>query len=189
MAVQTPGSSPAPLTFSGFDWDIANLAKSQKHGGSRSAIESMFDRAVAVFPDPEHSIDEERFKAVGTTDTGRFVLVVFTLRLHAGQRLIRPISARYMHRKRSPTMKKKLPTLRTDQAAERFVATADLTQYDLSGMKLVKFEFQPKTERVNMRLPQQLLEAVKASAVKARVPYQRFIRQALEEAVQRRAAG
>jgi predicted DNA binding CopG/RHH family protein len=86
-------------------------------------------------------------------------------------------------------MKKKLPKLRTDQAAEDFVATADLTKYDLSGMKLVQFEFQPKTERVNMRLPQQLLEAVKASAVKAGVPYQRFIRQALEEAVQRKATG
>jgi len=48
----------------------------------------------------------------------------------------------------------------------------------------VRFEFQPKTERVNMRLPRPLLDAVKASAAKARMPYQRFIRQALEMAVQ-----
>ena len=59
----------------------------------------MFHRALAVFPDPAHSIDEERLKAVGATDTGRFVLVVFTLRGREGQRLIRPISARYMQRK------------------------------------------------------------------------------------------
>jgi predicted DNA binding CopG/RHH family protein len=83
-------------------------------------------------------------------------------------------------------MKKPLPALRTDEEAERFVAEADLTEYDLSSMRLVKFEFQPKTERVNMRLPKSLLDAVKASAAKAGIPYQRFIRQVLESAVQRR---
>lgn len=80
-------------------------------------------------------------------------------------------------------MKKKLPKLDSDEAAEAFVANSDLTEYDLSGMKIVRFEFQPKTERVNMRLPRPLLDAVKASAKKAGIPYQRFIRQALEAAV------
>lgn len=32
---------------------------------------------------------------------------------------------------------KKMPSLRSDAAAERFVATADLTEYDLSGLKLL----------------------------------------------------
>ena len=93
-------------------------------------------------------------------------------------------------------MKKKLPKLRSDREAERFVATADLTRYDLSAMRSVRFEFQPKSERVNMRLPKPLLQAVKASAAQAGVPYQRFIRSALELAVRpkrarepRRAAG
>jgi predicted DNA binding CopG/RHH family protein len=85
-------------------------------------------------------------------------------------------------------MKKKLPRLDSDDAAEAFVANADLTEYDLSGMKMVRFEFQPKTERVNMRLPRPLLDAVKAAANKAGMPYQRFIRQALEAAVRTRAA-
>lgn len=83
-------------------------------------------------------------------------------------------------------LKKKLPRLDSDEAAEAFVANSDLTGYDLSGMKLVRFEFQPKTERVNMRLPRPLLDAVKSAAKKAGMPYQRFIRQALEAAVQRR---
>jgi predicted DNA binding CopG/RHH family protein len=83
-------------------------------------------------------------------------------------------------------MKKKLPRLSSDEAAETFIATADLSEYDLSGMEMVRFEFQPKTERVNMRLPRPLLDAVKASAAKSGIPYQRFIRQALETAVQRR---
>jgi predicted DNA binding CopG/RHH family protein len=85
-------------------------------------------------------------------------------------------------------MKEKLPKLRSDKEAEDFVANSDLTEYDLSGMRMVRFEFQPKSERVNMRLPRPLLDAVKAKAAKAGVPYQRFIRQALETAVQPRKA-
>ncbi len=80
-------------------------------------------------------------------------------------------------------MKRKLPRFKTDGEAEEFVATADLSDYDLSGMRMMRFEFQPKGERVNMRLPRMLLDAVKASAKKAGVPYQRFIRHALEGAV------
>jgi predicted DNA binding CopG/RHH family protein len=83
-------------------------------------------------------------------------------------------------------MKEKLPKLRTDKEAEAFVAKSDLTDYDLSAMRMVRFEFQPKSERVNMRLPRPLLDAVKATAAEAGVPYQRFIRQALEIAVQPR---
>lgn len=83
-------------------------------------------------------------------------------------------------------MKKPLPDLKTDDEAERFVGDSDLTEYDLSGMRLVRFEFQPKSERVNMRLPKALLDAVKEAAEKAGVPYQRFIRQALEAALQER---
>jgi len=83
-------------------------------------------------------------------------------------------------------MKKKLPKLKSDKAAEDFVAKSDLTEYDLSDMRMVRFEFQPKSERVNMRLPKPLLEAVKETAADAGMPYQRFIRQALEAAVQRR---
>jgi predicted DNA binding CopG/RHH family protein len=78
---------------------------------------------------------------------------------------------------------KKLPTLKSDKEAEEFVSKSDLTEYDLSGGEMMRFEFQPKSERVNMRLPRPLLEAVKAMAAKAGVPYQRFIRQALETAV------
>ena len=80
-------------------------------------------------------------------------------------------------------MKKKLPDLRSDAEAEAFVAEGDLTDFDLSGMKLVRFEFRPKDERINMRLPKSLLDAVKARAAIAGIPYQRFIRQALEAVV------
>jgi predicted DNA binding CopG/RHH family protein len=85
-------------------------------------------------------------------------------------------------------MKRKLPRFKSDEEAEEFVEEADLTEYDLSGMRPIRFEFQPKSERVNMRLPLQLLDAVRASAARAGIPYQRFIRQALEDAVRRKRA-
>src|SRR5208283_3492238 len=91
-------------------------------------------------------------------------------------------------RRRWSTMKKKLPRLKSDKEAEEFVEKADLTEYDLSGMWPIRFEFQPKSERVNMRLPRLLLDAVRASAARTGVPYQRFIRQALEDALRRKRA-
>ena len=78
---------------------------------------------------------------------------------------------------------KPFPHFETDEEAEEFVATADLSEYDFSGFKRVRFEFQPKSARVNMRLPESLLKSVKARASKRGIPYQRFIREALEEAV------
>jgi len=81
---------------------------------------------------------------------------------------------------------KTLPKLETDAEAEAFVADADLTGYDLSTMVPMRFEFAAKTERVNMRLPKSLLDAVKASAAEAHMPYQRYIRAVLESAVRSR---
>jgi predicted DNA binding CopG/RHH family protein len=81
-------------------------------------------------------------------------------------------------------MKKRFPVLRTDEEAEHFVATADLTEYDLSGGQLVRFELRPKDKSVSLRLPEKLLMAVRSRARRAGIPYQRFIRMALEQAVQ-----
>jgi predicted DNA binding CopG/RHH family protein len=63
------------------------------------------------------------------------------------------------------------------------VADGDLTRYDLSGLKSVRFEFALKTARPNMRLPEVLLMAIKDAAAESGVPYQRFIRQLLERAL------
>jgi uncharacterized DUF497 family protein len=87
------------VSLAGFEWDHANREKCRKHGVSVAAIEAAFHRPIAVFPDPGHSRAEERFKAVGRTDEGRHVLIVFTLRADEGQTFIRPISARFMHAK------------------------------------------------------------------------------------------
>jgi uncharacterized DUF497 family protein len=47
---------------------------------------NLFRSPIAVFPDPEHSAREERFKAIGRTEDGRGVLIVFTLRVRATRR-------------------------------------------------------------------------------------------------------
>ena len=79
-------------------------------------------------------------------------------------------------------MKRKIPKLRTDKETEQFL-DQDLSDLDFSQFKPVKFEFDKKTARVNMRLPEALLKAVKKRAVARKIPYQRFIREALEQAI------
>ena len=80
-------------------------------------------------------------------------------------------------------MKKKIPTFNTDEEAEAFVATADLTEYDLSGGYMIKFELKPKNKSISLRLPEPLLTAVQNRAKIEGIPYQRLIRQAIERAV------
>ena len=81
------------------------------------------------------------------------------------------------------TMKKPLPKLTSDDAAERFVTDADLTQFDPSAFWPRSFEFAPKSKQVKMRIPEALLDAVKARAAAHGMTYQRFIRQVLEGAL------
>jgi uncharacterized DUF497 family protein len=98
------------MQVAGFDWDASNRSKCQKHGVSAAAIEDIFRASVAVFPDPLHSKSEERFKAIGRTKEGRGIFVVFTFRTRRGKRLIRPISARYMHQKEMDHYEKETAT-------------------------------------------------------------------------------
>jgi predicted DNA binding CopG/RHH family protein len=79
-------------------------------------------------------------------------------------------------------MKKTIPTFKTDEEAERFVASADLSEFDLAG-QYVKFELKPKDKTISLRLPEALLNEVRLRAQRAGMPYQRFIRLALERAV------
>ena len=79
-------------------------------------------------------------------------------------------------------MKKKVPRLRTDEQAEAFVAH-DLSKLDFSQFKPVHFEFEKKDEQINMRVPKPLLAAVKARAKARGIPYTRFIRETLEQAI------
>ena len=82
---------------SGFDWDEANAEKNWiRHQVSPGECEEVFfNEPFLVAGDERHSQREPSFYALGETDGGRGLFLVFTIR---GQ-LVRVISARDMSRR------------------------------------------------------------------------------------------
>jgi predicted DNA binding CopG/RHH family protein len=83
---------------------------------------------------------------------------------------------------------KPLPVLRSDEEAEEWLATADLSEYDLSTMRPFSSEFRIKDARVNMRMPHDLLTQLKAASEEEGIPYQRLMRDLLEKGLAARGA-
>jgi predicted DNA binding CopG/RHH family protein len=81
-------------------------------------------------------------------------------------------------------MSKKVPEMTTDEEAERFLE-ADLSDLDFSQFKRDQFEFEAKDAQISMRLPRSLLRAVKSQAKARGIPYQRRIREMLENELRR----
>jgi uncharacterized DUF497 family protein len=83
----------------GFDWDTGNARKStHKHGVSQAEAEQVFFNApLLIVADEPHSQREERYHALGRTESGSLLHLTFTLR--DDQTKIRVISARPMSRK------------------------------------------------------------------------------------------
>lgn len=81
----------------GFEWDEWNIRKNwDRHQASHIECEEIFfNRPFIIKPDQSHSTKEDRYFALGKTDTGRLLFIVFTIR--TGK--IRVISARAMNRK------------------------------------------------------------------------------------------
>jgi uncharacterized protein len=81
----------------GFEWDNNNAEKNwRKHGVMPTECEQIFfNQPLVVWEDWRHSRRELRYRALGHTNAGRLLLVVFTLR----RRLFRVISARDMTRR------------------------------------------------------------------------------------------
>ena len=73
-----------------------------------------------------------------------------------------------------------MPRLTTDEDAEKFLEQ-DLSDLDFSQFKPVRFEFEKKDTRLNMRVPLSMMRALKSRAKARGIPYQRFIREALEQ--------
>ena len=78
-----------------------------------------------------------------------------------------------------------MPSIQSDAAAEQFVETADLSEFDLSDFKPVHFEFEAKSAALNMRLPKNLLDAVKRKAAAKGIPYTRYVRLLIENDLSR----
>ncbi len=83
--------------LAGFEWDQGNIDKNRiKHNVENWECEQIFfNDPLIILDDPKHSIAEKRFAAFGRTNTGRFLVIIFTIR----GKLIRVISAREMKRK------------------------------------------------------------------------------------------
>ena len=80
---------------------------------------------------------------------------------------------------------KRFPRFNTDEEAERFIETEDLSEYDFSEFRPMPFEFEPKAAQLNMRIPKPLLDAVKKRAQGRGIPYTRFIRELMEREISR----
>lgn len=86
----------------GFDWDQGNSDKNWiKHGVSREECEEIF-RNRPLVGELEISDSEERYPALGETNGGRRLFVVYTVR----RELIRVISARDMSRRERRTYRR-----------------------------------------------------------------------------------
>ena len=79
-------------------------------------------------------------------------------------------------------LSRKVPQMTTDAEAEAFL-DQDLSNLDFTQFKPTNWELHPKTAHINMRVPQALVDALKAKAAKEGIPYQRLIRQAIERAI------
>ncbi|OGE80733.1 MAG: hypothetical protein A3H72_02075 [Candidatus Doudnabacteria bacterium RIFCSPLOWO2_02_FULL_48_8] len=79
-----------------FEWDQYNQTKIRfKHGVTpKEAEEPFFNEKIVNF-DESHSKTEQRYKLLGSTNAGRILLVVFTIRNNK----IRIISARSANKK------------------------------------------------------------------------------------------
>ncbi|KAA6205105.1 MAG: hypothetical protein DU429_02260 [Candidatus Tokpelaia sp.] len=86
----------------------------------------------------------------------------------------------------SKMSRKPFPVFHSDEEAEHFVDTADLSEYDFSGGRFVHYEFRKKDASLNMKLPAQLAEEGKAKARAAGIPFSRYIRLLLEADIKRK---
>jgi uncharacterized DUF497 family protein len=80
-----------------FDWDKGNELKNwESHSVKKTEAEQVFFNHPLLVFDTYTQNDEDRFLALGVTNGGRFLTIIFTIRK---KKLIRVISARDMSRK------------------------------------------------------------------------------------------
>lgn len=86
------------IEFENFNWDDGNCLHCQDHGIEIEEIERFFNQKLLYFEDRRASGNEKRWIAVGETKDKRLMFVAFTIRRVGDARLLRPISARHIHR-------------------------------------------------------------------------------------------
>lgn len=73
---------------------------------------------MRVLPDPVHSTAETRYLAIAHSMSGRHLLVAFTYREIGERRLVRPISARFMHAREVTHYEAQIQALETSSSEE-----------------------------------------------------------------------
>lgn len=65
-----------------FEWDPKKAAKNlKKHKVSIKEAATVFGNSLSItYPDPDHSIDEDRFITIGESRKGRLLMVAHTER-------------------------------------------------------------------------------------------------------------
>ena len=94
-----------------------------------------------------------------------------------------------MHGKEVRRYGEEISRLEKDEEADAWLQGADLSEYDLSGMKKVRFELARKDASISLRLPAALLATLKANAARANMPTQRLIRMMIEAQLAETGAG
>ena len=77
-----------------FDWDVGNEGKNLKHGVADWEIEEALLDAGLVRVNRRVVAGEERFAVLGRAEgSGRYLKIIYTIRVRGRTRLVRPISA------------------------------------------------------------------------------------------------
>ena len=170
-----------------FEWDKGNIHKNWvKHNVTPFECEQgFFNRPIVISEDVEHSNIENRFYALGLTDTGRMLFVVFTIRRNN----IRVISARDMNKKERRLinkMKKKIPKFKNEGQEREFWSRNDSTEYIDWGKakKATLPNLKPSVQSISIRLPKMMIEELKLLANKRDVPYQSLLKMFLVERIE-----
>ena len=78
----------------GFDWDLHNAGHVARHGVAPAEVEETVERSHVIIPAKDmHS--EKRWKLLGRSAAGRFLVVVFTIR----DGRLRPVTAHTMNQR------------------------------------------------------------------------------------------
>jgi predicted DNA binding CopG/RHH family protein len=170
------------MQFGGFDWDSGNLPKCLGHGVSLAEIEALFRGDVYSVRDSVVGGSDGRSPSAMGRAVGFFAY-------SRGEATEFDQSARAScMTRRSSGMSKKFPDLKSDDEADAWLQGADLTEYDLTEMKRVRFELARKDASISLRLPAALLATLRAEAAKADMPTQRLIRMLIEAQLAQRTA-
>ena len=82
-------------------------------------------------------------------------------------------------------MKKQRPKLKSDKELETFLESDLSRSITPENLYPSTFEFAPKSKVVNLRMSDELLTALKKVSKNRGIPYQRYIREAVERSIKK----